>query len=48
MDKRIEAIAELLNKHHFTAYAVSTTDEAKAKVAELIADAKTVGMARSA
>ena len=47
MDKRIEAIAELLNKHHFTAYAVSTADEAKAKVAELIADAKTVGMGGS-
>ena len=47
MDKRIEALADKLNSHRFTAYAVETAQEAKAKVAELIKDAKTVGMGGS-
>lgn len=47
MDKRIEKLTEILNSHHFFAQAVSTPDEAKDIVKQLIKDCKTVGMGGS-
>ena len=47
MDNRIEIIVELLNKRHFTAYALETAEQAKELVAQLISDAKTVGIGGS-
>ena len=47
MDTRIEKLTKILNDHHFIAQAVSTPDEAKDIVKELIKDFKTVGMGGS-
>lgn len=47
MDARIEKLKEILNQHHFTAYAAKNSQEAKEIVSKLISDAKSVGMGGS-
>lgn len=47
MDERMLRLVKILNDHHFSAQAVSTSEEAKHIVKELIKDAKKVGMGGS-
>lgn len=47
MDTRIEKLTDILTRHHFKAYAAADAAEAKEIVAELVKDAKSIGMGGS-